>query len=111
MEVKPFGIRVVLLEPGDFKTEFTRNRVIAQEARNNSVYAGFFKRALGVMENDEQNGPPPVEVALLLEKILQDPGPSLRYPVGKISDRLAVKLKALLPGRVFEWLVMKTYKL
>ena len=111
MEVKPFGVHVVLIQPGDFKTEFTRNRIFAKKATANSIYARAFKRAIDVMENDEQNGPPPVEVALLLEKILQNPTPALRYPVGKLSDRFAAKLKDFLPGKVFEWLVMKTYKL
>ena len=111
MEVKPFGIQVVLIEPGDFKTEFTRNRVMAEQARKNPVYQDMFKRALGVMENDEQNGPPPADLALLLEKILQTPSPALRYPAGKMPSRLAVKLKTVLPEKAYEWLVMKTYKL
>ena len=63
------------------------------------------------MENDEQNGPPPSNLARLLEKILQTPSPALRYPAGKLSNRMAVKLKAILPGRVFEWLMMKAYTL
>lgn len=111
MEVKPFGIQVVLIEPGDFKTHFTRNRMVAEKSRDNSIYTPVFKRAVGVMENDEQNGPPPADLAHLLEKILQTPSPALRYPAGKMPSRLAVKLKAVLPGKVFEWLVMKAYKL
>ena len=111
MEVKPFGIQVVLIEPGDFKTDFTRNRIVAEQAETNPAYAREYKRALGIMEHAERNGPHPVEVARLLEKILQRPSPGLRYPVGKMSDRFAAGIKAFLPEKVYEWMVMKTYKL
>jgi len=111
MEVKPFGIQVVLLEPGDFKTDFTRNRVFAEQAGNNSVYQDAAKRALGIMEDAERNGPPPSELAHLLEKVLRHPSPALRYPVGKLSDRFAAAVKAFLPQKIYEWLVMKAYKL
>ena len=111
MEVKPFGIQVVLIEPGDFKTDFTRNRVAAQQAGTHSAYSQAYKRALGIMEHAEKNGPPPVAVAHLLEKILHHPSPVLRYPVGKMSDRFAAGIKSFLPGKIYEWLVMKAYKL
>ena len=111
MEVKPFGIQVVLIEPGDFKTDFTRNRVVAGQAEINPAYARNYKHALGVMEHAERTGPDPVAVARVLEKILQHPSPGLRYPVGKMSDRFAAGIKAFLPGKMFEQLVMKAYKL
>ena len=111
MEVKPFGIKVVLIEPGDFKTDFTRNRVVAEQADTNPAYTRKYKRALGIMEHAEKTGPPPVEVARLLEKILQNPAPGLRYPIGNFSDRFAAGIKPFLPGRLYEWLVMKAYKL
>jgi len=111
MEVKPFGIKVVLIQPGDFKTEFTRNRVFAKQAESNPAYARACKRALGIMEHDERNGPPPVEVARLLDKILQHPNPGLRYPIGNFSDRFGAGIKPFLPEKIYEWLIMKTYKL
>ena len=86
-------------------------RIIAEQAGKNTVYMDTFIRSLEVMENDEKNGPPPVEVAHLLEKILQHPSPGLRYPVGKMSDRFSAGIKAFLPGKAYEWMVMKTYKL
>jgi short-subunit dehydrogenase len=111
MEVKPFGIQVVLIEPGDFKTDFTRNRVVAKQAEANPAYARRYKRALGIMEHDEKNGPPPVAVARLLEKILQHPAPGLRYPVGKMSERFVAGIKPFLPGKIYQWLIMNAYKL
>ena len=69
------------------------------------------ERALGIMEHAEKTGPPPGEVACLLEKILGHPSPGLRYPVGKFSERFTAGIKAFLPGKVYEWMIMKTYKL
>jgi NAD(P)-dependent dehydrogenase (short-subunit alcohol dehydrogenase family) len=111
MEVKPWGIHVVLIEPGDFRTGFTRNRMKTAAAESNPDYAAVFKRTLAVMEEDERNGPAPAKVAVLLERIITHPAPRLRYTVGPLPQRLAALLKRVLPGRLFERLVMSAYKL
>jgi NAD(P)-dependent dehydrogenase (short-subunit alcohol dehydrogenase family) len=111
MEVRPWGLNVVLVEPGDFRTGFTRSRVKARGADMHSDYAETFARALSVMERDEQNGPAPEKVAALVEKIIRHPNPRLRYTVGPMLQRLGALLKRILPGRVFEWLMRQTYKL
>jgi len=110
MEVKPWNIHVVLIEPGDFQTGFTRNRAQTAAAPH-SVYAATFRQSLAVMEEDERRGPPPEQVARLLEYIIKHPSPRLRYTVGSPGQRSGALLKRLLPGRLFEWLMMSTYKL
>jgi len=110
MEVKPWGIHIVLIEPGDFRTGFTQSRV-QTAAASASAYAATFHRALAVMEKDERNGPPPDQLARLLERIIKHPSPRLRYTVGTPAQRSGALLKRLLPGRLFEWLMMSTYKL
>jgi len=111
LEVKPWGLHVVLIEPGDFRTGFTRHRQKAAAARDNPTYADAFTRALSVMEADEQNGPAPEHIAALMEDIITHPAPRLRYTAGPIPQRVGVLLKGILPGRVFEWLMLKTYKM
>jgi NAD(P)-dependent dehydrogenase (short-subunit alcohol dehydrogenase family) len=110
MEVKPWGIKVVLIEPGDFRTRFTQNRISAA-AVHHSVYAAAFRHALSVMEEEERRGPPPDRVAHLLERIIRHPSPRLRYTVGSPWQRSGALLKRFLPGRFFEWLMISTYKL
>lgn len=110
MEVKPWGIKVVLIEPGDFRTRFTQNRATAAAAHH-SAYATAFQRALTVMEEEERHGPPPDQVAHLLGRVVKHPSPRLRYTVGSPLQRSGALLKRLLPGRFFEWLMMSTYKL
>jgi NAD(P)-dependent dehydrogenase (short-subunit alcohol dehydrogenase family) len=110
MEVKPFGIRVVLVEPGDVRTPFTANRRRTLASAVNPAYAEALKRALGVMENDETHGEGPEGVARLVERILNMHQPGLRYVAGPAYEVLAIGLKKILPGSVFEWGLSKYYK-
>jgi short-subunit dehydrogenase len=49
MEVLPYGIHVVVIEPGDTRTAFGRNRRWAEKARAGSPYSDEAQRALAVM--------------------------------------------------------------
>jgi NAD(P)-dependent dehydrogenase (short-subunit alcohol dehydrogenase family) len=109
-EVRPYGIRVVLIEPGDFCTDFTsRRQEVALAAA--SDYRERFRRCLSVMEHDETHGPSPDKVARLLERIIAHPSPRFRYAVGTALDRIAIPGKKLAPYGLFEWVVLKYYRL
>jgi len=109
MEIKQFGIQAVLVEPGDFNTGFTDNRIIAENVSKNSVYSDNFKQALAVMESGERNGPSPEKLVLLIERIIKNPRPKARYAVGMFIQTVAVLIKRLTPASWFEWLIMKTF--
>jgi NAD(P)-dependent dehydrogenase (short-subunit alcohol dehydrogenase family) len=110
MEVKPFGIEVALLEPGDFRTAFTANRVRTAAAVDPaSPYRERFDRALAVMERDERGGEPPDVVARELERIVATPSPALRRSVGKALQRAAPALRQMLPAALYERMLMQTY--
>ena len=109
IEVKQFGIQAVLVEPGDFNTGFTDNRITAENALKSPVYTENFNRALKVMEDGERNGPYPDKLALLIEKIINNPQPKLRYSVGMFMQTFAVLIKRLVPASSFERMIMKTF--
>jgi len=111
MEVKPYGIKVVLIEPGDFNTDLTINRLKARASGNGSIYQSKFTKALGVMEADEMHGPSPERIGFLLEQIITTKSPRLHYTTGPASEKLTNGLKKFLPPGIFEWLLMKYYKL
>ena len=111
IEVKPFGVHIVLIEPGDFKTDVTDNRTVAKHFNENSAYAKQLKTALSIMENEERNGADPHLLALLVEKIINHPNPKVRYTVGKIEQRLSPIFKRLASSRMFEKVFMKYYQL
>ena len=110
MEVRPFGIHVTMLEPGDFRTRFTENRRWTTASRDSSVYRARAEQALAVVASDETNGSSPELVARLLERIIAHPSPRLRYPVGAAFQRAVAALKPFLSQRLFAWGLMKYYK-
>ena len=101
------AINVVLIEPGDFKTEFTANR----QTIKTTHHADQFQRTMTVIENDEQNGQPPLKIAHLIEKIINTPNPRLRYAVGAPDQKLSIFLKKILPNRWFDQIIMSYYQL
>ena len=109
LEVSPFGIQVVLIEPGDFKTKITRHRQKTAKSNINSVYFETFENVLQAVESGELNGPTPEVIAELTYKVINLNLPRIRYTVGTISQRSATLLKKLLPSRLFESLVKKTF--
>ncbi len=77
LEVEPFGVRVVLIEPGNFHTGFTAKRQVSQAARSSTAYRTRFEKSLAQMEQDELNGPTPERFAALLGRISANPKPRL----------------------------------
>jgi NAD(P)-dependent dehydrogenase (short-subunit alcohol dehydrogenase family) len=110
MEVLPFGIRVVLIEPGNFQTRFTVNRKRTFGSQADIVYRERFDKAIAVTEKDESNGYSPIEIAHLLERIIKDPSPGLRYAVGPFSERAIIKIKNSLSYKLYEMLMMRHFK-
>jgi NAD(P)-dependent dehydrogenase (short-subunit alcohol dehydrogenase family) len=101
-EVAPFGIAVTIVEPGNVRTDFTANRVIATASIGDDVYRSALDTAVGVMERDETNGVAPDAVAAVVHKVLEARRPPRRVSVGKVGERIGILAKRLLPYRVFE---------
>jgi NAD(P)-dependent dehydrogenase (short-subunit alcohol dehydrogenase family) len=110
-ETRPFGIRVVLVEPGDFRTNMVNSRRIAAAAETNKAYRTVFVRMRAQQDREESTAPLPVPVAQLIERILDHPRPKLHYSVGMWSQRIVVPLRSYLPQRVYEWLAWKLLRL
>ena len=110
MEVRPFGIHVVLIEPGDFKTKLTHRRQKAAEIAGGSVYTDRLQKVLQIVETGEQNGPTPELIAALVLKVINMKAPRLRYTVGNFSQRMAVPLKKILPSNFFESVIANNFR-
>jgi len=63
------------------------------------------------MEEDEQNGANPIEIAKLINKILNTENPKLRYLAGPKAEKFFVILKRFLPESLVQFIVEKYYKL
>jgi NAD(P)-dependent dehydrogenase (short-subunit alcohol dehydrogenase family) len=100
-EVRPFGIHVSLVEPGNFHTDFTSSRRRVPTAADDP-YAAAAEKAIALMERDEANGDEPERVAAAVERVLRSDRPRRRVSVGKAGERVGIPAKRLLPHAIFE---------
>jgi NAD(P)-dependent dehydrogenase (short-subunit alcohol dehydrogenase family) len=100
-EVAPFNVHVTLVEPGNFKTDFTAARMKVAPT-SDDPYQAACEKAIAVMERDEIKGANPADVARAVEKILKSANPPRRVSVGKFDERMGIMGKRLLPFRLFE---------
>lgn len=104
-ETRPFGVRVAIVEPGDFKSEIDAKRRMAAPA--GSVYQVAFERFLARRSRYAAVAPTPEPVAALVEQILNDPDPKARYVVAMPKQRLLFALKRITPQKLFEALLAR----
>jgi NAD(P)-dependent dehydrogenase (short-subunit alcohol dehydrogenase family) len=97
LETRGFGVRVVLIEPGDTRSQLPLHRHTVQPIRHASAYQETFDRFQAKQAQDEARAPLPDAVAVLVERILRDPRPAMRYSVGMWNQRMVLPLKRLLP--------------
>jgi NAD(P)-dependent dehydrogenase (short-subunit alcohol dehydrogenase family) len=107
LELKPHGVRVVLLQPGDVKTNINANRV-------NSAYVDHaayprFSAVLDQVHREVDHALEPETIAINVAKIISKKNPKLRYRVATPTQKLSIALNALLPGRWFEKLISRHY--
>lgn len=105
-EVKPFGVRVIAVMPGDTKTGFTSARVV-DEAKDNS-YASRDAKSIAKMAKDEQKGKDPKTVAKVIYKVLKKKRPPLQKTVG-FSYKTIVFLAKYLPEGLVNFIVKIIY--
>lgn len=108
LEVKPFGIDVILIQPGNFHTNFVKNADIAKYA-GDSPYIKLYERMQKNISSS-QNGRDPKDLAEKIFKISQGDKPALRYMVGKevlvrkiLHTLLYDKLWVAFMRRYYKW--------
>lgn len=95
-ELRPFGVRVVIIEPGAFETAFGANIVTAPAFNAASPYAAMAARFSAAMESF-RSGPPqdPQEVADLIFEAVHAADPKLRYLAGDDARMLTPLYRSL----------------
>ncbi|MFQ2093093.1 oxidoreductase [Aeromonas taiwanensis] len=104
MEVEPFGIKVVVVEPGGIKTEWAD--IAAQKLREVSGDGPYGHQALPMAESmigraSRERQSPPELIADTIAKAAQARRPKTRYAVG-FGARPMIFLRRLLPDRAFD---------
>ena len=105
-EVKPFGISVTCVQPGDIATGFTNAR--RKSAAGDDIYNGRISRSVAGMEKDEQNGMRPETAGKYIAKIALRKNVKPIYTLGLGYKCLSVLCK-LLPCRLRNWIVGLLY--
>ncbi|HMC86486.1 MAG TPA: SDR family oxidoreductase [Chitinophagaceae bacterium] len=109
MELQNTGVKVTVINPGDFKTDFTVSREKLPFTYANEKLKKEFEAAVAAMEKDENNGADPTKLAAQICKIVGKSKPSHNYLVGAIGQTIVPTLKAILPGSVFVKLMNDHY--
>lgn len=112
IEVHSLGIRVVLVEPGDYETDiWERNLVVGKQAlADSSPNKERSRRFVEFVKSRASKRRDPREVAQLIVRIAAEPNPRLRYLIGP-DVKTQLVLRALLPWRRWERLVAKTTRI
>lgn len=111
MELRPFRIKVSVVEPGDFSTGFTAHRLVSAATLNHPDYGERFKKCLRIIEKEERNGCPPARLARAVYGIIRSRRPKFRYRVGALLQVVFTKAKAIIPSRWHQALLRLFYGL
>ena len=120
MEMKQYGVKACIIEPGDTKTGFTAARETQKvsggegtdgntgSGRNDAVYDSVLQKSVAKMAADEQNGRSPDSVAKVALALAARKNPPARVPVGLDYKALMVLLRVM-PDRGKEFILSKLY--
>jgi short-subunit dehydrogenase len=109
MELRNTGVKVTILNPGDFKTDFTQSREKVPFPLKNEKLEKEFNTAVASMEKDESIGANPNVIGKKVCQIVESSSPKHRYLVGALGQTIAVTLKSILPNGLFEKLMNDHY--
>ncbi|MBO5556243.1 MAG: SDR family NAD(P)-dependent oxidoreductase [Oscillospiraceae bacterium] len=105
-EVRPFGITVCAIMPGDIASGFTDAR--KKSEAGDDVYAGRIQRSVAVMEKDERGGMSPAFAGAYVAKVALMEHSKPMVALGNFYKAVAVLAK-LLPRRLSNWIVGLIY--
>jgi NAD(P)-dependent dehydrogenase (short-subunit alcohol dehydrogenase family) len=109
-ELEPFGIRVIIIEPGVIKTNIMNSSIFAKKAQDpKSPYFPVVQK----IENNfksmmENNSSPPEEVAKLILEAVMSKNPELRYTVGNDAATL-VQARISMSDIDFKKMIMQNF--
>lgn len=109
MELKPFGIDVVVIEPGGIRTEWggiSRDSLLARSGA--SAYAPWARRHAGMLGRAMEARwlSEPEVIARAIERALTAPRPRTRYAVGGGAKPLLL-VRRLVSDRMFDWMMWR----
>jgi NAD(P)-dependent dehydrogenase (short-subunit alcohol dehydrogenase family) len=108
MEVKPFGIQVMLVEPGDHRSGSDKYRPHAVNMGETSPYAEAYESAVAQIAHDEHNGSDPDALGRKIARTLDRKKIPFRKRIASPDQHMAVYIHRLLPAKLNAW-ILRTY--
>jgi NAD(P)-dependent dehydrogenase (short-subunit alcohol dehydrogenase family) len=111
IELKPFGIKVVIIEPGPIITEWNEiARDSLLEMSGSGDYAAYAKKAHAVLVQADKPGRAsrPETVAKKIRKAATKKRPAARYPVGRGAGTITTS-RDLTPDAIFDQVISRMY--
>lgn len=105
-EVRPFGITVCAVMPGDISTGFTDAR--RKSSAGDDVYAGRIERSVAVMEKDERSGMSPDVAGAFVARAALKKNSRPLLSIG-FAYKAAAAAAKLLPRRLSNWIIGLVY--
>ena len=109
MEIRPFGIQVTLIEPGDHRSGSDRYRAHAAGMGPDSPYAAAYGSATARIHHDETNGSDPDVLGRKVARLLEKRRMPFRKRIASPDQHLAVYLHKFLPARWNEAILRSYY--
>jgi NAD(P)-dependent dehydrogenase (short-subunit alcohol dehydrogenase family) len=108
-ELKPFGMNVVLIEPGTIKTNIMNSSITAKKALDskNSHYRELTHKVYTVFKSMQEHAAPPEEVARTILHAVSTKNPKRRYLVGSAKEKMAIRLRPYISDKIFSLTVVK----
>lgn len=100
LEVKPFGIQVMLVEPGDHRSGSDKYRPHAAAMTDSSPYADAYESATARIHHDETNGSDPDVLGRKIARILDRKRIPFRKRIASADQHLAVYVHRFLGARI-----------
>ncbi len=82
LEMSPFGVDVIIIEPGVIKTNFLNPVKLAKKSESDTAYRDITTKVVSGVKMMAEMGTPPKEVADTIVKSINDDKPLPRYIVG-----------------------------
>ena len=115
-EVRPFGVKVILVEPGTVLTPFgdTALASIGESAKDTGPYAGFKEGLTETVEGAYKGrlarmGISADKVASVIEKAIGANRPRTRYAVGAPA-RMGIMMRRVTPDRIFDAVLRSQFR-
>jgi NAD(P)-dependent dehydrogenase (short-subunit alcohol dehydrogenase family) len=100
-ELKPFGIRVLIVEPGPFRTDFL-GRSITIAANEMPEYAASSRKHYRETNDGNQAGDPDKAIAVILQAVDSGDAP-LHLPLGPVAHSIAERKLAAFRRDIDAW--------